>query len=76
MCLAIPMRVVAIEGHVARCEAKGIERDVSLFLLQGARVDCGDFVMVHVGYAIQKIHPQAARSAWETYDAMVQARDH
>jgi len=75
MCLAIPMRVVAIEGHIAHCEAKGIERDVSLFLLQDAQVDCGDFVMVHVGYAIQKIHPQAARSAWETYDAMVQAGD-
>ncbi|MCW8807153.1 MAG: HypC/HybG/HupF family hydrogenase formation chaperone [Rhodanobacter sp.] len=74
MCLAIPMRVVAIEGHVARCEAGGIERDVSLFLLQDIRVD--DFVMVHVGYAIQKIQAQVARSAWEAYDGMIRMPDH
>lgn len=71
MCLAIPMRVIAIDGSVARCEAKGIERDVSLFLLQDTHIDRGDFLMVHVGYAIQKVQPQAARSAWETYDAML-----
>ena len=34
MCLGIPMQVVAIDGYLARCSAKGVERDVSLFLLQ------------------------------------------
>jgi len=68
MCLAIPMQVVAIDGFNARCHAKGIERDVSLFMLQAEPVFPGDFVMVHVGYAIQKVTPQEARSAWELYD--------
>lgn len=74
MCLAIPMEVVAIDGYAARCRAKGIERQVSLFLLQDEPVAAGDFVMVHVGYAIQKVTPQEARSAWELYDEMLAFR--
>ena len=73
MCLGIPMEVVAIDGHVARCSAKGVERDVSLFLLQDELPSIGEFVMVHVGYAIQKMTPQDARSAWELYDQMLAA---
>jgi hydrogenase expression/formation protein HypC len=73
MCLGIPMCIVEIGGFNARCEAKGIERDVSLFLMQGEPLAAGDFVMIHVGYAIQKISEQDARSAWELYDQMLAA---
>jgi hydrogenase expression/formation protein HypC len=73
MCLGIPMQVVEIDGFNARCEAKGVSRDVNLFLMQDAPVHVGDYVMVHVGYAIQKIEPQAAHSAWELYDQMLAA---
>jgi hydrogenase expression/formation protein HypC len=62
------MQIVEIDGFNARCVAKGVERDVSLFMLQGEPIELGDFVMVHVGYAIQKVTPQQARSAWELYD--------
>ncbi len=73
MCLGIPMEIVEIAGFTARCTAKGIERDVSLFLLQNEPLAPGDFVMIHVGYAIQKMTPQEARSAWELYDQMLAA---
>jgi hydrogenase expression/formation protein HypC len=73
MCLGIPMQVVAVDGFQARCEAKGVSRDVSLFLLQHDPVAVGDFIMVHVGYAIQKMTEQEARSAWEVYDEMLAA---
>jgi hydrogenase expression/formation protein HypC len=73
MCLGIPMQVKEIDGFNARCEAKGIERDVSLFMLQDEAVEPGDFVVVHVGYAIQRISPQEARTAWEIYDEMLAA---
>jgi hydrogenase expression/formation protein HypC len=73
VCLGIPMQVVAVDGYLARCSAKGVERDVSLFLLQDDRPAVGEFVMVHVGYAIQKMTPQEARSAWEVYDQMLAA---
>lgn len=71
MCLGIPMQVSQINGYVARCQAKGVERDVSLFLLQDNLPAIGGFVMVHVGYAIQIISPETARSAWELYDEML-----
>jgi hydrogenase expression/formation protein HypC len=57
------MQVLSIEGFVARCNAKGIEREMSFSLLQDQSVVPGEFVVVHVGYAIQKITPQEARSA-------------
>ena len=72
MCLAVPMRVAEIAGLNARCEAKGIWRDVSLFLLQHEAVEPGDHVIVHVGYAIQKVTEAEARNAWELYDEMLE----
>lgn len=73
MCLAIPMQIAEINGYNARCEAKGIEREVSLFLLQGEPVEPGDYVMVHVGYAIQRMSEEEAQSAWELYDEVFKA---
>ena len=71
MCLGIPMQVKSIEGFNALCEARGVERDVSLFMMQDDNVGVDDFVVVHVGYAIQKITPQEAQSAWEMLDLML-----
>lgn len=73
MCLGIPMQIVSIDGYNARCEAKGVFREVSLFLLQDEAVVIGDHVMVHVGYAIQKMTEQEARSTWELLDALLAA---
>jgi hydrogenase expression/formation protein HypC len=67
------MQIREIDGFVACCEAKGIERDVSLFMMQDEALAVDDFVVVHVGYAIQKITPQEARTAWELYDQMLAA---
>ncbi len=75
MCLGIPMQVKSIDQYQALCEAKGIERDVSLFMLQDETIQPGDYVVVHVGYAIQKISQQEAQSAWEIYDQMLAAED-
>lgn len=65
------MQVVEVAGVRARCQAKGVERDVDLFLLQDDPVRPGDFVMVHVGYAIQKVSEHDARTAWELFDRML-----
>ncbi len=73
MCLGIPMQIKHIDGFNARCEAKGVERDVSLFMMQHEPLEDGDFVIVHVGYAIQKVSPEEAATAWEIYDEMLAA---
>ncbi len=73
MCLGIPMQIREIDGFVASCEAKGVHRDVNLFMMQDEPLAIDDFVVVHVGYAIQKITPQEAQTAWELYDEMLNA---
>ena len=62
------MQIRHIQGYDARCEAKGIERDINLFMLQHETLEPGDWVVAHVGYAIQKLTPQEARSTWELHD--------
>ena len=41
MCLAIPMKIQSINGFLCRCEARGIEREVSLFMLQDEELEPG-----------------------------------
>ena len=71
MCLAVPMQIKRIDGFLARCEAKGVEREVNLFMMHDELPAVGDYVMVHVGYAIQKMTEAEALSAWEAYDEML-----
>jgi hydrogenase expression/formation protein HypC len=73
MCLAIPMRIESIVAYTARCQAKGVWRDVSLFMMQDKLPQVGDYVMVHVGYAIQSVTESEARSTWELFDEILEA---
>jgi len=73
MCLGIPMRVKQIDRFNAICEAKGVERTVSLFLMLEDDVQVGDILMISVGNAIQKMTEQEAELAWEMYDEILQA---
>jgi len=71
MCLAVPMKIKAIDGYQCTCEAKGIEREVSLFMLQNEDIDVGDHILVHVGYAIQKVSEQDAADSWALFDEIL-----
>ncbi len=71
MCLAIPMCITAIDGLNARCEARGIFRDISLFMLMDDPPAIGDFVMVSVGQAVRKVSPEDAALSWEMYDLIL-----
>jgi hydrogenase expression/formation protein HypC len=73
MCLAVPMKIKSVDGFNAVCEAKGIEREVSLFMLQGEEVAVDDHVLVHVGYAIQKVSEEEARLTWELFEEIENA---
>lgn len=75
MCLGIPMQILGIDGYTARAAAKGVERDISLFMLQDDAPAVGDYVIVHVGYAIQKISEEDARSSWELFDQILAESD-
>ncbi len=75
MCLGVPMEVIAVDGVTARCRAKGVERDVSLFMLPDEAIAPGDHVIVHVGYALQKLSAEHAREVWDTYDSLLAHED-
>lgn len=68
MCLGIPMQILSINDHLALCEANGIRREVNLFMLQHAPPSVGDYVLVHVGYAIQTVDPAFANQARQLLD--------
>ena len=75
MCLAIPMQILSIDGTTARCSANGVEREVSLFLMQQRQLTVGDFVMVHVGYGIEQVQAAEARRRWQLHDELDKLSD-
>jgi len=59
MCLAIPALVVELlPNDMARIDLDGVRKDISLALVEDVAV--GDYVIVHVGYALQKLDPDEA----------------
>ena len=60
MCLAIPAEVTALlPDDMARVTLDGVSKEISIALVEGVSV--GDYVVVHVGYALSKIDPEEAR---------------
>ena len=53
MCLAIPSKIVKIEDGMGIIDVDGVQRRTSLLLVEDAKV--GDYVIVHAGFAIQKL---------------------
>ena len=75
MCLAVPMKIKKIDGFQCTCEARGIEREASLFMMQDENLAVGDHILVHVGYAIQKVSDAEAAETWRLFDEMLAADD-
>jgi hydrogenase expression/formation protein HypC len=69
------MQIQSVDGFVARCTAKGAEREVNLFMLQDETIGVGDYVVVHLGHAISRMSEEEAAAAWEIYDAILAAQD-
>jgi hydrogenase expression/formation protein HypC len=63
MCLGIPMKVIEMEGLEAMAEAGGIRKRIRLDLIEGVQI--GDFVLIHTGYAIEKLDPEEALETLE-----------
>ncbi|MBI4758217.1 MAG: HypC/HybG/HupF family hydrogenase formation chaperone [Chloroflexi bacterium] len=59
MCLAVPMKIMAINGTMATMEVSGITKEASLMMLPEAKV--GDYVLIHAGFAIQKVDEDEAQ---------------
>ncbi|MCC6443057.1 MAG: HypC/HybG/HupF family hydrogenase formation chaperone [Armatimonadetes bacterium] len=68
MCLAVPMRIVSVEGMDARAEQGGTAIQVRLDFLEDIR--SGDYVLIHAGFAIQRIDEAEARETLALLEAL------
>ncbi|OGQ96630.1 MAG: hypothetical protein A2521_08240 [Deltaproteobacteria bacterium RIFOXYD12_FULL_57_12] len=70
MCVAIPSCIVVKEDLMAIVEVYGAQRRVSLLLLP-EEVVVGDYVLVHAGFAIQKVDPAVGRESLDLFDQVL-----
>ena len=66
MCLSIPGKILSITGSKANVDFDGIKRVADISLLDNCKV--GEYVLVHVGFAIQKIDEDIAKEAYRLLD--------
>jgi hydrogenase expression/formation protein HypC len=66
MCLGIPGKVIEIEKNIAKVDVGGLLRDISLDLCPD--VSIGEYVLIHTGFAIQKVDEKEAE---ETLDLLI-----
>ena len=78
MCLGIPGQVVELiadQPDLAKVDVSGVRRAVNIGLLEGEDVRPGDWVLIHVGFALSKIDEAEARAAMEFLEGIGQAYD-
>jgi hydrogenase expression/formation protein HypC len=79
MCLAVPGRIVSIEGDLdsilrcAKVDFAGVRKEVNLAFTPEANV--GDYVLVHVGFALNTVDEEEARRIWETLQELSDAAE-
>mgnify|MGYP001593468292 FL=1 len=75
MCVGVPMQITGINYPSGIAEAKGVKRDVGLQLLPENEIKEGDYVIVHVGFAIEKVDKHQADEIWSTLDEILTIMD-
>ncbi len=68
MCLSIPARIDALDGEMAQCSVGGAEYTASLQMLDLNELQVGDYVLLHTGFAIQKISKEEAEETLKLFD--------
>ncbi|MDY6970231.1 MAG: HypC/HybG/HupF family hydrogenase formation chaperone [Spirochaetota bacterium] len=73
MCLAVPMKIIKIDGNEAVAEAYKVETVVNTTLFPEIKLN--DKVLVHAGFIIEKLDPDEARAIEETWDEYLKIQD-
>lgn len=66
MCLAIPAKITEIRDDMATVDVNGVRQDISIELLED--VEVGDYVIMHVGYALNRLDPEEAARTLELFE--------
>ncbi len=72
MCLAIPMKVTAIDGNMADTIVNDVEYSVNITMMENLKI--GDYVIVHAGFAIEKLDENEALKTLAIWDDMQAAK--
>lgn len=71
MCLAVPSKIIEKKGMMATIDVYGARREISLLILP-EEVDIGDYVLVHAGFAIQRVDREAAQDAQRLINEIIE----
>lgn len=74
MCLSVPTRVLEIKGDMGVVEIGGVKREVSLLFVKNT-VNLGEYVLVHAGFAIQKVDEDEAKETLALFDEISKEYD-
>jgi hydrogenase expression/formation protein HypC len=75
MCLSIPARIEVIEGEMATCTVGGAVYQASIEMLDPAELAPGDYVLLHTGFALQKISKEEAEETLRLFEEFGQLND-
>lgn len=77
MCLSIPSKVVKISEDQTMCtvDTMGVQRNANLMMMTDDEVKLGDYVLLHIGFVMNKIDEKEALSSIETYRELLELMD-
>ncbi len=77
MCLSIPSKVVKITEDQTMCtvDTMGVQRDANLMMMTDDEVKLGDYVLIHIGFVMNKIDNDEALASIESYREMLELMD-
>lgn len=73
MCLAFPATIIELNGQNAVVEFHNVKRDIRIDLIGECKV--GEYVLVHAGFAINKLDEEAARETMETWTELIEVME-
>jgi len=77
MCLSIPSKVVKISEDKTMCtvDTMGVQRDANLMMMADDDVKIGDYVLLHIGFVMNKIDEEEALASIDTYKEILEIMD-
>ncbi len=77
MCLSIPSKVVKLSDDKTMCtvDTLGVQRDANLMMMEDDDVQLGDYVLLHIGFVMNKIDEKEALASIETYREILEKMD-
>ncbi len=77
MCLSIPSKVVKISEDKTMCtvDTMGVQRDANLMMMDDESIEIGDYVLLHIGFVMNKIDEDKALESIETYKEILELMD-